>query len=86
MAAKEVAARNCMEAPAVTTIRVRMKRAYGAYRAGEIVEVDEGLAARLLAWDYASRDTQQTLIETAAVEPDAERADVTPRRRGRRHE
>ncbi len=61
-----------------------MKRAYGAYKQGEVVEVDEGLASRLFAWDYATRDTQQTLIETAALEPDAERADVTPRRRGRR--
>ena len=86
MAANETPAGNCMEAAPVKTIRVRMKRAYGAYKAGEVVEADEGLAARLLAWDYASRDTQQTLIETAAVEPDAERADVTPRRRGRRHE
>lgn len=68
----------------MTTIRVRMKRAYGAYKQGEVVEVDEGLASRLFAWDYATRDTQQTLIETAALEPDAERADVTPRRRGRR--
>ena len=75
-----------MEAATVTTIRVRMKRPYGAYKQGEVVEVDESLASRLFAWDYASRDTQQTLIETAALEPDTERADVTPRRRGRRHE
>jgi len=70
----------------VTTIKVRMLRAYQAYKIGEVVEVDEGFAARLLAWGYATRETQQSLIETAAVEPDAERADVTPRRRGRRHE
>lgn len=70
----------------MTTIRVRMKRPYGAYKAGETVEVDEGLAARLFAWDYASRDTQGSLLETAALELDAERADVTPRRKGRRHE
>lgn len=70
----------------MTTIRVRMKRAYGAYKANELVDVDEGLAARLFAWDYATRETQRTLIETASLEPDAEQADVTPRRRGRRHE
>jgi hypothetical protein len=40
----------------------------------------------LMAWDYATRETQQSLIETAAVEPVAEQADLTPRRRGRRHE
>ena len=70
----------------MTTIRVRMNRAYGAYKAGELVEVDESFAARLCAWGYAKRETQQSLIETAAVEPVAERADVTPRRRGRRLE
>ena len=84
MAADEEPAGNCMEAAPVTTIRVRMKRPYGAYKAGETVEVDEGLAARLLAWDYATRDTQGSLLETAALEPDAEQADVTPRRKGRR--
>ena len=66
------------------TIRVRMLRAYGAYRSGETVDCDAGLAARLLAWSYAVRETQRSLIETAAVEPDAESADVTPRRRGKR--
>lgn len=68
----------------MTTIRVRMKRAYGAYKQGEVVEVDEGLAARLMAWDYAAEDRQRPLIETTADEPEVERADATPRRRGRR--
>jgi hypothetical protein len=75
-----------MEGATVTTIRVRMQRAYGAYKAGEVIEVDESFASRLFAWDYARRETQQSLIETAAVEPVAEQADVTPRRKGRRHE
>jgi len=61
-----------------------MKRAYGPYKAGEAVLADESLADRLLAWDYAVRDTQQPLIETAAIEPRAESADMTPRRKGRR--
>jgi hypothetical protein len=67
-------------------MKIRMQRAYGAYKSGEVVEVDDGLGARLMAWDYATRETQQSLIETAAVEPVAEQADLTPRRRGRRHE
>jgi hypothetical protein len=65
-------------------IRVRMNRAYGSYRSGEIVEVDEYFAARLFAWGYATREERRPLIETAAVEPVAEQADVTPRRKGRR--
>jgi hypothetical protein len=73
-----------MERDMSETMRVRMKRPYGAYKTGEVVECDAGLAARLLAWDYAMRETQRSLIETAAVEPDAESADVTPRRRGKR--
>lgn len=66
------------------TMRVRMLRAYGLYKAGELVEVKSDLAARLLAWEYATEDRQQSLIETAALEPEAESADLTPRRRGRR--
>jgi hypothetical protein len=66
------------------TITVRMNRAYGAYKAGEVVECDAGLAARLLAFNYATREERRPLIETAAVEPVAEQADVTPRRKGRR--
>ena len=64
-------------------MKLKMKRAYGGYRVGEVIEVDAGLAARLLAWDYASevRDAQAKLIETASVETVAERAEVTPRKR-----
>jgi hypothetical protein len=73
-----------MERHVSETMRVRMKRPYGAYKAGEVVECDAGLAARLITWSYAVVETQRSLIETAAVEPDAESADVTPRRRGKR--
>lgn len=62
-------------------MKIRMSRPYGAYKAGESVEVDPGLAARLLAWGYAVEDRQQDLIETAAVEHRAETADVNPKRR-----
>jgi hypothetical protein len=65
-------------------MKIKMSRAYASYKAGELVEVDDGLAARLLAWGYAVEDRQRDLIETAAVEHRAEQADVTPkRRRGR---
>jgi hypothetical protein len=43
-----------------------------------------GLATQLLAQGVAVEDRQQKLIETAAVEHQAETADATPRKRGRR--
>lgn len=64
-------------------MKIKMQRAYGSYKSGERVEVDPGLAARLLAWGYAVEDRQQDLIETATVEQRAETADVNPKRRRR---
>jgi hypothetical protein len=60
-----------------------MLRAYGAYKAGEVLDLPQRQAEGLVAWEYAAaaRDDQQTLIETASVEPVTETADVTPRRR-----
>ena len=67
----------------IEMVRIRMRKAHGAYRVGEIVELPERDAESLIAWEYATRvdDSQQSLIETAAVEPVVETADVTPRRR-----
>jgi hypothetical protein len=64
-------------------MKIRMAKVYGAYGKGEIVELPERQAESLIAWEYATRvdDSQQSLIETAAVEPVVETADVTPRRR-----
>jgi hypothetical protein len=64
-------------------MKIRMAKVYGAYTKGEIVELPERQAESLIAWEYATRvdDSQQSLIETAAVEPVVETADVTPRRR-----
>lgn len=55
-------------------------RSWRAYRKGQVVQIPGGLAAELVAGGYAVEDHQQPLIETAAVEPDAETADLTPRR------
>jgi len=62
-----------------------MLRPYGAYKPGEVLDLPERQAEGLVAWEYATevRDSQQTLIETASVEPVTETADVTPRRRKR---
>lgn len=64
-------------------MKIRMAKPYAAYRKGEVVELPERQAESLIAWEYATRvdDSQQSLIETAAVEPVVETADVTPRRK-----
>ena len=64
-------------------MKIRMLRPYGAYKQGEVLDLPQRQAEGLVAWEYAvaARDDQQTLIETASVEPKSERADVTPRRR-----
>ena len=63
---------------------LRFLRAWRAYRTGQVVELAGGLATQLLAQGVAVEDRQQQLIETAAVEHQAETADATPRKRGRR--
>ena len=64
-------------------MKIRMARHHGVYKPGEVVDLPERQASSLIAWEYATevRDSQQTLIETASVEPVAESADMTPRRR-----
>jgi hypothetical protein len=64
-------------------VKIKMKRPYGAYKAGESVEVDNGLAVRLLAWDYATRDLQPQLLETASLDNEVESADVNPKKKKR---
>jgi hypothetical protein len=66
-------------------MKIRMARAHGAYKPGEVIDVPELLAQSLIAWEYATevRHDPQTMIETASVEPVAESADVTPRKRRR---
>lgn len=64
-------------------MKIQMLRAYGAYKAGEILDLPQRQAEGLIAWEYARaiRGDQQKMIETASVEPSQETADVTPRRR-----
>ena len=64
-------------------MKIRMARQHGVYKPGEVIDLPARQASSLIAWEYATevRDSQQTLIETASVEPVAESADVTPRRR-----
>lgn len=64
-------------------MKLRFVRSWRAYRTGQVAEVPGGLAADLIARRVAVEDRQGQLIETAAIEPVAETADATPRRRGR---
>lgn len=65
-------------------MKIRLVRKYSTYRPNEVVECDDTVARRLIADGIARREEQQDLlIETASVEPVAESADATPRRRGR---
>ena len=65
-------------------MKLKFIRPWRVYRAGQVVEIPAGMAAELLSKRVAVEDRQGQLIETAAVEPAAETADATPRKRGRR--
>lgn len=64
--------------------KLKFLRSWRAYRTGQVAEVPGGIAAELLARQIAVEDRQADLIETAAVEPEVETADATPKRRRRR--
>lgn len=56
-----------------------MLRAYSAYHAGRVVDCEDA-TARLLIADGTAERADGVVIETAAVEPDVEQADATPRK------
>lgn len=64
-------------------MKLRFTRPWRNYRTGQVAEIPGGVAAELVAKGAAVRD-HQLEIETAALEPVAETADATPKRRGRR--
>ncbi len=63
---------------------LKFVRSWRAYRAGQVVEIPGGIARELVAKRIAVEDRQGRLIETAAVQPQVQTADATPRKRGRR--
>lgn len=65
-------------------MKIRFIRPWRAYRKNQTVDVPGGLATQLIAQRLAVEDRQGDLLETAAVEHQAETADATPRKRGRR--
>jgi len=64
-------------------VKIKLVKNYSTYRLGAVVDCEDETALRLIRDGIAERDQQMSLIETASVEPDGERADLTPRKRGR---
>ena len=64
--------------------KIMFTRAWRGYRKGQVAELPGGITTQLLAQRVAVEDNQQSLIETAALEHDAETADATPKRSRRR--
>lgn len=67
-----------MECPPI--VKIKLVKNYSTYRVGTVVDCEGETAQRLIRDGIAERDQQLDLIETAAVEPGGERADLTPRR------
>jgi hypothetical protein len=65
-------------------MRIRMTQSYRVYRRGQVLpDVPDGMATDWIRRGIAVEDKQGDLIETAAIEHQAEKADATPRKRGR---
>ena len=64
--------------------KLKFIRSWRAYRKNQTVDIPGGLATQLIAQRVAVEDRQGDLLETATVKHQAETADATPRKRGRR--
>ena len=64
-------------------MRLKFLRSWRAYRVGQVVEIPAGLAAELVSKRVAVEDRQAELLETATVDVETRKADVTPRRKRR---
>lgn len=64
-------------------MKIKLVKNYSTYRLGAVVDCEDETAQRLIRDGIAEREQQMDLIETASVEPGGERADLTPRKRGR---
>jgi hypothetical protein len=70
-----------MEWPRI--VKIKLVRRYSIHQAGRTVDCEDVIAQRLIAEGVAVSAEPQPVVETASIEPEAERADLTPRR-GRR--
>lgn len=63
--------------------KIRLIRPFRSYVRGTVLDVPGGQASEMIARGYAVEETQQELLDTAAVEPEVRTADATPKRRRR---
>jgi hypothetical protein len=61
-------------------VKIKLVKNYSNYTLGRVIECEDETALRLIRDGIAVRESQMDLIETATVEPAAERADARPRR------
>ena len=64
-------------------MKIKLATNYSTYTVGTVIDCEDETAQRLIRDGIAVRELQMDLIETASVDHDVERADATPRRRGR---
>jgi hypothetical protein len=65
-------------------VKIKLVKRYSIHNPGRVVDCEDAIAERLLEDGTAVREPMPEEIETASLEPVAERADITPRRkRGR---
>lgn len=64
-------------------MKVRFIRSHMAYRRGAVADLGDGEANVLIMRQIAVPEEQRTLLETAAVEPEARTAAIVKRKRGR---
>lgn len=61
-------------------MKIQLTKPQGAYRKGEVVELDAKRAAEMIADGRAIPVASTPLIETGSLQFDTETADATPRR------
>ena len=64
-------------------MKIRLVRPMLSYRRGTVLEVPDGQGNALIARGVAQAEPQGELLETAAVEVESRKADLTPRRKRR---
>lgn len=62
-------------------MKIRFVKPHGVYRRGSTIDLDDGPANELLRRGIAVIEPQQELLETASVDVQSRKADLTPRRK-----
>lgn len=64
--------------------KIKLVRPFRSYVKGAVIDVPGGQAIEMIRAGIAIEETQQQLLETASLEPEARTADATPKKRSRR--